>query len=162
MDKHRRSRPLMTVLATFTIAFLLLMLPVPPMLRWIKPDFVLLVLIFWLMRTPESFGIGSAWMLGMMLDGVSGNLLGQHALSFSCIAYFLLMFRQHVRMLDPLRQALLVFLLLGFDAMVADWVNMVMRGGGYHFQLLAGAVTGALLWPLLYSGINRYQRLSPA
>lgn len=161
MDKHRRSQPLVLVLVSFTLAFILLMFPVPSALRWAKPDFVLLVMIYWLMRTPESFGIVSAWVLGLILDGISGNLLGQHALSFSCIAYFLLLLRQHVRMLDPLRQALLVFLLLVLDAIVADWINMVARGGDYHFLLLMSAVTGALLWPLLSAWLNRYQRLLP-
>lgn len=161
MDKHRRSQPLLLVLVSFTLAFVFWMFPVPSVLRWAKPDFVLLVMIYWLMRTPESFGIGSAWMLGLVLDGISGNLLGQHALSFSCIAYFLQLLRQHVRMLDPFRQALLVFLLLALDAVIADWINMVVRGGDYHFLLLTGAVTGALLWPFLSAWINRYQRLLP-
>lgn len=154
----RRRLPVGLLLFTLLLAIMLMTLSVPEWLRVVRPDMVAVLLIFWLIRLPESLGIGFAWTLGFVFDGISGSYLGQHALSFSFIAYIVLVLHQRIYMLDVLQQVVLVFFLLVLDQLVAGWVAMMVRGDDYSFYLLINALLGALCWPVMSAWLNRYQR----
>ena len=47
-----------------------------------RPDFVLLVLIFWTVHEPRSIGQGMAFALGLLMDVSDSMLLGQHAFAY--------------------------------------------------------------------------------
>src|SRR5688500_19309352 len=74
-----------TILLSFALALFLNFLP------WrdlrVVPDFVALVLVFWCIRQPRLVGLGVAWALGLITDAGNGVLLGQHALSYSVLAF---------------------------------------------------------------------------
>ena len=76
---------LTTIVVSFAIALLLNFLP------WqniaLVPDFVALTLAFWCVRQPQLIGLGVAWTLGLLTDVGNGVLLGQHALSYSVLAF---------------------------------------------------------------------------
>jgi len=141
------------------VALILMMLSVPEFVRLLRPNILVLLLIFWLIRIPENLGIGFAWTVGVIYDGFTGGFIGQHALSFSFIAYIVLVLHQRIRIFGALQQTLLVFLLLIFDQMIDSWVAMAIRGNDYHFYFLINAVMGAFCWPVLSTWLNRYQRL---
>ena len=115
-----------------------------------------LILIYWLLRSPEQLGVRFAWMLGLMLDGVEGAFLGQHALAFSLIAYVVLTRYQQLRMFSLVQQALFVFALLCLDQMIANWVYIMVRGGDGSLLSLTGALLAALIWPTMTLVLNRY------
>jgi len=51
------------------------------------PDMLALVLAFWCIHEPRKMGIGTAWILGLILDAGNGTLLGQHAFAYSVLAF---------------------------------------------------------------------------
>lgn len=159
MNNRRRELPIALLLATFVGALMLMMLSVPEVVRFIRPDFVALMLIFWLVRIPENLGIGFAWAVGFIYDGFVGGFLGQHALSFSFIAYIVLVLHQRIRMFGALQQTLLVLFLLLLDQMIDSWVAMVVLGNDYNFYFVLNALLGALCWPAVSAWLNRYQRM---
>ena len=154
----RRHLPLGLLLSSLVLAFVLMALSVPEWLRIIRPNIVAVLLIFWLIRLPDALGIGFAWILGFIFDGVSGGYLGQHALSFSCIAYIVLALHKRIHMLVAVQQIVLVFFLLTLDQLIASWVVNVLHGQNYNFYFLVNALLGALCWPLMSAWLNRYQR----
>jgi rod shape-determining protein MreD len=155
---NRRHLPLGLLLATFAGAVMLMTLSVPEWIRFVRPDIVAVVLIFWLTRLPENLGIGFAWAVGFIYDGIGGSFLGQHALSFSFISYIVLVLHQRIHMLGALQQSLLVLFLLILDQMIASWVAMVALGNDYNFYFLLNALFGALCWPAVSVWLNRFQR----
>ena len=52
------------VLTTLVLAFLLTLLPWPDTSRWLVPDFLLMVLIYWHIHLPRPVGIGMAFAWG--------------------------------------------------------------------------------------------------
>ncbi len=158
MNSRRRSLPLPLLLGSFVGALVLMTLSMPEFIRFIRPNIVALLLIFWLIRIPEHLGIGFAWTVGFIYDGITGSFLGQHALSFSFIAYVVLLLHQRIRMFAVPQQALLVLFLLMFDQMIDSWIAMVVRGNDYHFYFSINALFGALCWPVMSAWLNRYQR----
>jgi len=48
---------------------------------------VALVLAFWCVHQPLRIGMGSAFLLGLMMDVVDGSVMGQHALAYVPLAF---------------------------------------------------------------------------
>ncbi len=152
---------LVLILISLLLAFMLAVSPLPDQWRWLRPNFVALVLIYWVLREPEVVGITLAWLVGLILDGVTGVYLGQHALSFAIIAYVVIVLHKRLRMFSVAQQAMLVFILLGLDQMINGWIDLVLRGGREELLLLMSAVIGGALWPVVVALINRFHgRLS--
>ena len=71
--------PMVTVVVALTLA----VLPLPAMIESFRPDWVPIILIYWSLVAPQRFGLITAFLLGLVLDTLSGALLGQHALALS-------------------------------------------------------------------------------
>src|SRR5471030_300849 len=82
---------------TFLGAFVLTLLPMPDWTVWLRPAWVLLVLIYWTMEVPYRVNIGIAWFIGILLDVLNGTLLGEHALALTVVCYIVA--RMHSRLL---------------------------------------------------------------
>ena len=54
----------------------------PDAVMHLKPLFTLLVLIYWNMALPDKVGISEALVIGLLLDILTGPILGLHALLF--------------------------------------------------------------------------------
>ena len=138
---------LSTIVASFVIALFLNFLPWKD-LRLV-PDFVALVLCFWCVRQPRLIGLGAAWTLGVVMDAGNGVLLGQHALSYSLLAFLSIWLSRRILWFAPLQQALHVAPLLLAAQGVVLLVRLAAGAGFPGWALVVGPLFGALLWPLL-------------
>ena len=138
---------LSTIVASFALALFLNFLP------WrdlrLVPDFTALVLVFWCVRQPRLVGLGIAWALGLVSDAGNGVLLGQHALSYSLLAFLGIWLSRRVLWFGPGLQALHV----GAMLLVAQGVSVLVRlAAGDDFPgwpILVGPLAGAILWPFV-------------
>src|SRR5258708_19233151 len=64
---------------SFVFAYLLSVLPWSGTWLLARPDFILLVLMFWSLQEPRAIGQGMAFMLGLLVDVSDSMPLGQHA-----------------------------------------------------------------------------------
>lgn len=53
-----------------------------------RPDILLLVTTFWALHQPQRVGIGVAFMLGVVMDVQAASLLGQHALAYVVLVFW--------------------------------------------------------------------------
>ncbi len=58
------------------LALLLGLLPLPVSVRPIRPYWLALVLMYWVIETPGRVGIGFAFVMGVLADFIYGGLLG--------------------------------------------------------------------------------------
>lgn len=73
----------LVILLSFILAFLLTVLPLPDWARFYRPQWSTLVLIYWTLASPYRVGVGIGWATGIVIDVITGTLLGQHALALS-------------------------------------------------------------------------------
>ena len=161
MSKDRASRRV-PVLLSIVAAIMLTIVPLPePMLPY-RPDWVALTLIYWGLTLPRSYGVGTAWLVGLVLDVAQGTLLGQHALCLSLIIYITVKLHLQLRVFPPLQMTAIVFALLAVYQFVLFWINGV---AGLHAQAITywtPVITGTALWPLLslmFTGIRYRARV---
>ena len=156
------ARPLLAFWLTLGVALVLtaVALPAlaPPAFGWFRPQWAVLVLLFWVMTAPEAVGMVSAWVAGLLVDSLTGSLLGQHALTYVLIVWAGLSLHQRLRMYSGVQQTLIVFLtVLGAEVLAALLLRLV-RGQALSFAMLWTPVVTALCWPLLYGALAPLRR----
>jgi len=110
------------------------------------------------MTAPEAVGMVSAWIAGLLVDSVTGSLLGQHALTYVLIAWAGLSLHRRLRMYSLVQQALIVFLtVLGAEVLAALLLRLA-RGQAFSLALLWAPVVTALCWPLVYGALAPLRR----
>jgi rod shape-determining protein MreD len=136
-----------TIIASFALALFLNFLP------WrdlrLVPDFVALVLVFWCIRQPRLVGLGAAWALGLITDAGNGVLLGQHALSYSIVAFLGIWLSRRILWFGPGLQALHVGAMLAVAQVVALVVRLAAGNSFPGWAIFVGPAIGAALWPLV-------------
>ncbi len=142
------------VLATIVIALMLSIIPLPDSLEPFRPDWVVLALVYWAMMLPRTWSVGSAWIVGLVLDVAQGTLLGQHALAL-CVVVFVTV-RMHLLMrVFPAGQLMAsVFSLLALYQFILFWVNGVAGIPVDAMHYWAPVVSGAVVWPIVNSLLN--------
>jgi len=136
---------------TFIIALLLTVMPLPEWARYLRPDWVGLVLIYWCIALPERVGVGSGWCAGLLVDLLTGSVLGQHALALTVIAFLTIKFHQRVRLFPILQQAFTVLVLLVLHQLIALWISRFIGRPGVPWYFWSPSLIGMLIWPPVYS-----------
>lgn len=146
------------ILASFVIALLLTMLPLPEFLKGFRPEWVTVVLVYWCMALPYRIGIGWAWLAGLMLDVATGSLLGQHALALAIVAFLTLKLHQRIRVFPLMQQAFAVLVLVAMAQMISLWVNGIINTPPRSWTYWLPSLTSALLWPWLFVVMRSVRR----
>lgn len=140
---------------TILVAILLQMLPLSAAAAHWRPQFVLLTVCFWLFRRPLMHGIGFAWLCGLALDLVIGDLVGRHALVFAACGCVLLLLQQRMRHFRLVHQAILVLLLVTLSQCLIYALTLILRADWYGAVRFAPALSSMLFWPVLAILLNR-------
>jgi rod shape-determining protein MreD len=137
-------------------ALLLQLLPFSGFLLQIKPDFLLLTLLFWLLRAPHVCNIGFAWTAGIMMDLVCGDLFGQNALAYALTAFLAVMYQRRLILFTVLQQSAYVFVLLMGNQLILLMLKSFSGAQFIGWTYFFPSLTGILLW---YAVVH--SRLSP-
>ena len=146
-----------TVLVTLAAAFLLTLLPLPSALDVLRPYWVALVLLYWCLESQDRVSLGMAFGIGLLLDLLTGSLLGQHALSLVVMVYLATRFRARLRFFPPWQQALSVLALLVNDRIILLWIISLRGEPLPGIVFWAPAVVGTAIWPWLFLLLDRYR-----
>jgi rod shape-determining protein MreD len=152
------TRGVFTIYFSFLIALMLSVMPLPDNLQWWRPEWVLLILLYWIVAFPDRIGIGTAWVVGLLLDVLEGNLLGMNAFSLTVVAYVAQLSYQRIQMFAWPQQVLTVFFLVALNQLIGHWIKGVLGVSVQTLMFLLPAIVSALLWPWVFvilRGIKR-------
>lgn len=141
------------------VALLVTMLPLGR-LAWL-PDLLALTLVFWSVHQPHRIGIGSAFMLGLLVDVHQSSMLGQHALTYTILSFSALVIHRRLVWFSLVSQA---FQILPFFIM-AHAIELIVRlvaGATFPGYTMALApLLEAALWPFISMLLLAPQRRAP-
>jgi len=146
---------------TLIVALLLNLLPWSSAWLWLKPDFVALVLLYWCVAQPRKVGFVSAWLLGLVMDVADGALFGQHALSYSILAYAGIVLHRRVLMFSGTPQVLHIVVLLLLNDLIVITIRVLAGAGFPGFQYFIGSFIAGALWLPLGVLLKLPQRPQP-
>lgn len=131
------------------VAAILAVMPLDQSLVWWRPEWISIVLIYWIVALPERVGLLTALVTGLFVDVMEGAVLGQNMLSLTVLAVLSRFAYQRFRVFALLQQASIVFLLVGIHQLIAQWLQGLQGGAAPGFRFLLPALVSALLWPIL-------------
>lgn len=135
---------------TLLVAVILALLPMPGWTVWLRPAWVLLVLIYWTMTNPSRVDVGVAWVVGLIVDLLNGSLLGEHALAFTIVIYFVSRMHIRLRMYPMLQQGMsILFFVLLYQFILYCIQGFIGQLPGSNLYWLS-SITSMLLWPWLF------------
>jgi rod shape-determining protein MreD len=104
---------------------------------------------------PRVFSIGSAWIIGLLLDILQGDLLGQHAFALSVIAYLTQRFHLQIRIFPLWQLTMTVGALLAINAFILFWIDGVAGNPPIGLARWTQVFVGVILWPPVMTIMDR-------
>jgi rod shape-determining protein MreD len=137
------------ILGSLTLAVLLEQLPWSGWALTLRPDFVLVAVLFWALHQPARIGFGTAFFLGLLTDFQDGAVFGQHAIAYVIGAYLVLFLRLRLLQFDPLRQALQLFPILLTIQLVLLLIGWLAVNPPTGLEILVPVLSSTVLWYLV-------------
>ncbi len=159
MSRPERRLP---VLITLLVGLMLSIMPLPESAEPFRPDWLALLLIFWAMQLPRSWSVGTAWIVGIVLDVSYGTLLGQHAVALCVIVFITVRFHLLMRVFPLSQLTLTVFALIALYQFILFWINGVAGVTAPSITYWAPVITGTILWPFFYMFLSGIRFRSPS
>ncbi len=157
----RASRRLPVVITLF-VGLMLSIMPLPGGIQPFRPDWLALLLIFWAMQLPRSWSVGTAWIIGVVLDVSYGTLLGQHAVALCVIVFITVRFHLLMRVFPLSQLTATVFALIALYQFILFWINGVASVTAPSVTYWGPIITGTIIWPFLYMFLSGIRFRAPS
>src|SRR6185369_8476528 len=127
-------------------AYLLTVLPWSGAWLLARPDFVLVVLLFWTIHEPRTIGQGMAFALGLLMDVSDSMLLGQHAFAYVIAVFGGQIFRVRILAFGLGEQTLHVLGLTIAASVVMLLLNLLLGANFPGVAFFISPVLTAIAW----------------
>jgi rod shape-determining protein MreD len=150
------------VFISLAMAYLIAVLPWSGGWLLARPDFVLLLLLFWTVHEPRAIGQGMAFFMGLLMDVSDSMLLGQHAFAYVVGVFGAQVLRVRIQSFHLPEQTLHVLGLFIVSSVTLLALNLLLGANFPGWGFIASPVLTAMLWApthwLLYSPAVRRRR----
>ena len=134
---------------TLLIAIALKQIPWSGWWLILRPDFLLLAVLFWALHRPSRIGMALGFAMGLVSDFQDGVVFGQHAAAYVMGVFAMRYFRLRFLQFDAAQQAaqvLPVLLMVQSVILVFGWLSTRPPLG---VNILLPALSGTLVWYLI-------------
>ena len=146
------------ILFTLLIALMASIMPMPLNADAFRPDWVLIVLMYWCMALPGQVNIITAWVMGFLLDVLLGSVLGVHAAAMAVSIYIVVGNYQKIRNFSIWQQALIIGVLATLYHLVVFWLQRFLSDVTFLASYLYPVVTTVVLWPWVFYLLRKVRR----
>lgn len=154
MASVAESRNGIIIIITLIIAMVLMMVPLPDMVRYFRPELVVMTLIYWTMALPHRVSIGVGWLVGLLLDVMMGGVFGAMAFSYAFAVYLIARFHLQLRQYPLWQQALTIFSVV----LIVHLIDIVTTQAELNWMLWLHVLTSTLMWPFMYALLRKIRR----
>jgi rod shape-determining protein MreD len=140
------------------ISLVLEIMPWPNELECYRPEWGLLVLVYWVMALPHRVSVGSAFTLGIITDLIQGSALGVHALAYSIVCYIVAYKHQLLRNMAMWQQVLVIISLTIVMDLCVFWAEFLSAPVRLHPEIFLNSVVSGVLWGWLFLLLRHLRR----
>ena len=146
------------ILFSLLIALMATIMPMPLSLDAFRPDWVLVVLLYWSLALPNRVNVVTAWFMGFLLDVLLGTVLGIHAAAMALAVYIAAENYQKIRNFSLWQQALIVGVLVALYHLVVFWLQRFLTDVVFLTSYLYPVITNVILWPWIFLLLRKVRR----
>jgi len=156
--KGRWLRGPVAVALTVFAALVLTVVPMPGWGEVVRPLWAALVVFYWVIALPERFSVGLAWIVGLLIDALTGSLLGAHALALTLVAFLAARWHLKLRMFPLWQQSLAVGVALALYAFLLFWIDGMAGRMNHPLARFLPVAVSVALWPWIYALLRAVRR----
>ncbi|MNT25192.1 Rod shape-determining protein MreD [compost metagenome] len=112
------------------------------------PDVLLLIIAFWCVHEPRRVGLFTAFFFGLLMDVHDAGLLGEHALSYTLVAYGAVVLHRRLQRFDLWSQAMHMLPVFFIARFVTQIIHAWLAGKWPGWDWGISVLLTAALWPL--------------
>jgi rod shape-determining protein MreD len=150
------------ICSSFLVGMVLMLLHLPPIINWLGPLWLVLILCYFALTAPQYVNVGIALLIGLLLDLVYNTAFGEHGLVLIIVVFFVIKLRQKIIPfgLVSWQMALIMLGMMAFYQLLLFFLQLYL---GEYFNSLAafgGAILSGVAWlPLALLLFNYQQKL---
>ena len=137
-------------------ALILEIIPLPLGLLYLRPEFLLITLIYWTLAMPYQISLSMIWLLGLVADLLHGNILGGRALLISLTVFLVIKLQARIRLFPLRQQIIIIFLLTLLFKCIQFLILYIFTYPLPSYSHWLGSISTALCWPLLVYWLGSY------
>jgi rod shape-determining protein MreD len=159
-EPMRLAAPGRLVFGLLFLGLLINIMPWPRSTLWIRPDFLLIVLLYWTLFQPRTIGMGWGFALGLIMDVADSVVLGQYAFSYVMAIFAMQFLRLRLLQLSIFEQAIhagaVVLLAHALRALLDVLLNRDFPG----WSMLIAPALAPIIWLLTHyiATLPRFRR----
>lgn len=127
-------------------AFLLQIIPLPGFVIWLRPSFVLLAILFWMFQAPGALSLTTVFFLGLLLDLLTGTLLGEHAFGLVALSYVALIWQRRWVTMPLVQQTSVIWVLVLLNKLCLALIQGFLGQWSANSLFWVASVIDAVLW----------------
>ncbi|GHE99231.1 rod shape-determining protein MreD [Thalassotalea profundi] len=146
------------ILLTFIVALMATIMPLPIAVDAFRPDWILVVVLYWCLALPNRVNVVTAWLFGLLLDILLGSILGIHAAAMALSVYIIAGNYQKIRNFSVWQQALIVGILSALYHLLVFWFQRFLTDVVFLPHYLYPVITTVILWPWAFLLLRKIRR----
>lgn len=139
----------LALIISILLASVLQLVPVSGYLIVLKPNFLLLVVIGWIIFRPSQWGIGFAAFTGLLADLIFRAPIGVHVLLFSTVGAIPLYLSGWLVYFSLIHRCLFVFILIIFAEFIRNMLLSMWEIPIDYSYIIVVALASAIVWPAI-------------
>lgn len=140
----------LVIIISFVVAMLMNVMPLPEAINLFKPDWVALVLVYWVMAMPDRIGVLVGWVVGLLVDVLYGTLFGIHAMSFALVAYLIQMTFHRLRLFPRWKQSINIAVVIGIHMLLSLILRSFIQPVSSNYAYWLPLIGTMLFWPWVF------------
>lgn len=147
---------------TIAVAFIMQLIQFPSGIWMLKPNYLLLVLIYWILVMPCKFQLFYAFFMGLIYDMFSGSLLGLHSFIFVALAYLVILRAQAIRNYALWHQIIIIMVLsLLYDLFLYLFQAVLFSMVNLSPSIFLSCLSDAAIWIFITLSLQGNQKIDP-
>lgn len=140
------------------IAMMLTIMPLPNWAVAYRPEWMLLVLIFWVTIIRNNTGLGIAWISGLGIDLLTDSKLGQHAFALTIICYLIIRMHKQFVTYSLRKQSVIIGLSSILYLAINLWILGLQGKSPGKLSYWGPVVSNMLIWPWVFVFLREFRR----
>ena len=149
------NNPLVIILSTF-FSVILTISTFP--LGYFSPDWIFLIIIYWIIAVPSMYGFFVIWLIGIITDVAVGSTLGMNALTYVFLSYVVKRLYKSLRYFTVIQQSIIVLVLMAIKITFLLWVDVMLGADIYSTSMFWTIITSAFVWPIIFYSLRYFRR----
>lgn len=149
-DKVNKLNLYIAVLLSMFIGGVLSLVDLPEWLFYFRPDWVALIVTFWILAFPDRLSIGFGLVSGIFLDFILVKPLGLNAMGFILLAYLVGHWSSQIRALTLWQQCVFLVVLFAVCKLLIGLIAVATTDFVFTRFYWYTALGNLVFWPLLF------------